>query len=260
MNHGASITFAGVRSRYPGSEIDAVGGVDLTVDAGSFITFVGPSGCGKTTLLRTVNRLAPITGGRIEIDGIDTATLDPVAMRRSIGYAIQAIGLFPHMSVGENVAVVPTLARWTRSEISSRVDEMLELVRLDPARYRNRRPSQLSGGEAQRVGVARALAARPRTLLMDEPFGALDAIVRRELQAELKQIVASVGTTTLFVTHDVGESLRLADRIVVLKDGTIEQSGTPLEILAHPRTPFVRELFAEDPAVARLRDAARTNA
>jgi osmoprotectant transport system ATP-binding protein len=257
MTQGASVVFSGVRARYPDADHDAVAGIDLTVDAGTFVAFVGPSGCGKTTLLRTVNRLAPLTGGRIDLDGIDTATLDPVAMRRSIGYAIQAIGLFAHMSVAQNIAVVPTLLGWNAATIDARVDEMLALVRLDPARYRSRRPAALSGGEAQRVGVARALAARPRVLLMDEPFGALDAIVRRELQDELANIVSSIGTTTLFVTHDVNESLRLANRIVVLNRGTIEQVGSPLEILSNPQTPFVRELFADDPAIARLRDEAR---
>ncbi len=258
MTHGAKLAFFGVTSRYEGADTDAVYDVDLTVDAGSFLVLVGPSGCGKTTLLRTVNRLAPLTGGRIEIDGVDTATLDPVTLRRSIGYAIQAIGLFTHMSVSENIAVVPTLLGWDRPRIAARIDEMLALVRLEPARYRDRRPAQLSGGEAQRIGVARALAAHPRVLLMDEPFGALDAIVRRELQDELSHIVKTVGTTTLFVAHDVDESLRLADRIVVLNRGAIEQAASPLEILSHPQTPFVRALYAGDPAIARLRDEART--
>ncbi len=257
MTHGARLAFFGVGSRYEGADPDAIHDINLTVESGALVVLVGPSGCGKTTLLRTVNRLAPITAGRIEIDGVDTASLEPVAMRRSIGYAIQAIGLFAHMSVGENVAVVPSLLRWDRARIDARVDEMLALVRLDPARYRHRRPSQLSGGEAQRVGVARALAAEPRVLLMDEPFGALDAIVRRELQSELAQIVKSVGTTTLFVTHDVDESLRLADRIVVLHRGAIEQDASPLDILSHPKTAFVRDLFADDPAIANLRELAR---
>jgi len=258
VTHGATVRFARVHARYPGADRDAVRGVDLDVAGGSFTVLVGPSGCGKTTLLRTVNRLAPISQGHIEIDGVDTATLEPVSMRRTIGYAIQAIGLFPHLSVAENVAVVPELLRWERARTDERVDEMLALVRLEPSRYRSRRPSELSGGEAQRVGVARALAANPRVLLMDEPFGALDAIVRRELQHELLEIVRAVGTTTLFVTHDVNESLRLADTIVVLNNGEIEQAASPFEILARPSTPFVRELFADDTAIARLRESART--
>lgn len=256
--NGAAIAFEGVSARYPGADRDAVSNVDLTIAPGEFITLVGPSGCGKTTLLRTVNRLAPLTAGRIMFDDTDLATLDPIEVRRSIGYAIQATGLFPHMSVAENIAVVPTLLGWDRAAIAARVDEMLELVRLDPARYRSRRPRQLSGGEAQRIGVARALAARPRALLMDEPFGALDAIVRRQLQTELLQIVRSVGSTTLFVTHDVNESLHLADRIVVLEAGHIEQVAPPLEILRKPATPFVAQLFAADEAIAKLRREAGT--
>lgn len=255
---GASIRFEDVSARYPGADRDAVSNIDLEVRPGEFITLVGPSGCGKTTLLRTVNRLAPLSAGRILFDGTDLATLDPIAVRRSIGYAIQATGLFPHMSVSQNIAVVPALLGWKHAEVAARVDEMLELVRLDPTRYRDRRPRQLSGGEAQRVGVARALAARPRALLMDEPFGALDAIVRRELQAELTEIVRRVGSTTIFVTHDVNESLHLADRIVVLKAGIIEQIATPLEILRNPATPFVARLFASDETIAELRREARS--
>lgn len=255
---GAAITFEGVYARYPGADRDAVRNIELDIAPGEFVTLVGPSGCGKTTLLRTVNRLAPLTAGRILFDGTDLATLDPVVVRRSIGYAIQATGLFPHMTVAENIAVVPSLLGWERAEIDARVDEMLELVRLPPARYKNRRPRALSGGEAQRVGVARALAARPRALLMDEPFGALDSIVRRELQTELLQIVRSVGSTTLFVTHDVNESLHLGDRIVVLAAGAIEQVAPPLEILRRPATPFVQALFAADETIAHLRREART--
>ena len=250
---GAAIRFEDVTARYSGSDRNAVDRVTLDIVPGEFVTLVGPSGCGKTTLLRTVNRLAPLTGGRFLLDGTDLATLDAITVRRSIGYAIQATGLFPHMSVAQNIAVVPSLLNWNKPEIDARVDEMLELVRLDPKRYRDRRPRELSGGEAQRVGVARALAARPRALLMDEPFGALDAIVRRELQNELLEIVRAVGTTTLFVTHDVNESLLLADRIVVLDAGRIEQVATPLEILEHPETSFVAELFAPDEAIAELR-------
>jgi osmoprotectant transport system ATP-binding protein len=253
---GASISFRHVSARYPDADRDAVTDINLDVGAGEFITLVGPSGCGKTTLLRTVNRLAPLTNGTILLDETDLASLDPIAVRRSIGYAIQATGLFPHMNVEQNIGIVPSLLGWPRAEIDARVDEMLELVRLDPARYRNRRPRELSGGEAQRVGVARALAARPRALLMDEPFAALDAIVRRQLQAELLQIVRDVGSTTIFVTHDVNESLHLSDRIVVLNAGHIEQVAQPLEILREPATPFVAELFAPDEAIAQLRNNA----
>lgn len=253
---GASLRFEAVSARYPGADRDAISGIDLEIAAGEFVTLVGPSGCGKTTLLRTVNRLAPLTAGRILIDGSDSMAIDAVELRRTIGYAIQATGLFAHMSVARNIGVVPSLLRWSKAEIDERVDAMLELVRLDPVRYRDRRPRELSGGEAQRVGVARALAAGPRILLMDEPFGALDAIVRRTLQSELLEIVRTVGSTTLFVTHDVNESLHLADRIVVLHAGSIEQVGTPIEILRNPRTSFVEQLFAPDEAIAELRNEA----
>jgi osmoprotectant transport system ATP-binding protein len=171
-----------------------------------------------------------------------SAEFEPVELRRSIGYAIQAVGLFAHMTVAQNVAVVPSLLGWTRADIAARVDELLELVGLEPARYRDRRPRELSGGEAQRVGVARAIAARPRALLMDEPFGAVDALVRTSLQRELARIVRELGTTTLFVTHDFDEALKLADRIVVMRGGRLEQAATPGELLAEPATPYVREL------------------
>ena len=230
--NGVEIRFENVAARYPGSDRDAVSGVNLRIGAGEFVCLVGPSGCGKTTLLRTVNRLAPISRGSIFFDGADVAQTDPIALRRNIGYAIQATGLFPHLTVAQNIAVVPSLLGWDRATIDARTDEMLTLVRLDPERYRNRRPNQLSGGEAQRVGVARALAGRPKALLMDEPFGALDAIVRRKLQEELAHIVRSVGSTTLFVTHDVDESLALADRIVVLDGGRITEAGSHHDLLA----------------------------
>ncbi len=253
---GSSIQFKRVGARYPHADRDAVNDINLEIDAGEFVTLVGPSGCGKTTLLRTVNRLVPLTTGTILLDGTDIAALDPIAVRRSIGYAIQATGLFPHMNVAQNIGVVPSLLRWPRADVDARVDEMLELVRLDASRYRSRRPRELSGGEAQRVGVARALAARPRALLMDEPFGALDAIVRRDLQTELLRIVRDVGSTTIFVTHDVNESLHLADRVVVLNGGHIEQVATPIGILREPATPFVAQLFAPDDVIARLRSNA----
>jgi osmoprotectant transport system ATP-binding protein len=256
LKRGAAVELRDVTVHYAESDRDSVSQLSLQIDAGAFIALLGPSGCGKTTLLRTINRLVPIRSGSIAIDGNDIASLDPVEMRRNIGYAIQAVGLFSHLSVGENVAVVPELLKWSRGEIDTRVDEVLELVRLDPKRYRSRRPRELSGGEAQRVGVARALAARPQLLLMDEPFGALDAIVRHELQHELMDIVRTLGTTTVFVTHDIEEALLLADRVVVMREGRIEQVGTPLDILASPATPFVHELFAANERIAQLRERA----
>ena len=252
MKNGASVVLRDVAVRYRGGDRDAVAGVDLDVPAGAFVVLLGPSGCGKSTLLRTINRLVTPSRGRIELDGVDVGASDPQTLRRGIGYVIQAVGLFPHLTIAQNVAIVPQLLDWPASEISARVDELLALVRLEPARYRDRLPRELSGGEQQRVGVARALAARPRVLLMDEPFGAVDAIVRTALQDETRRIHAALGTTIVFVTHDVDEALRLADRIVVMKDGRIEQDDTPLQILAKPATPYVAELLDAHDAVRRL--------
>lgn len=259
---GAALRFSRVTVRYPGADHDAVSEVSLDVAPGEFVALVGPSGCGKSTLLRTVNRLVPLQAGEIAIDGTSIAALDPVALRRTIGYAIQAVGLFSHMTVAENIAIVPTLLGWNRARIAERVVTLLNLVRLDPARYHDRRPRELSGGEAQRVGVARAIAAEPRVLLMDEPFGALDAIVRHELQLELLNIVRELDTTTLFVTHDIDEALRLARRIAVMRDGKLQQFARPLELLVRPANDFVATLVRSDDAVRRLtmmtaRDAAR---
>lgn len=239
----AAVTFDNVVVRYPGADRNAVGGVSFDVSTGEVVVVLGPSGCGKSTLLRTVNGLVRPNDGRVFVEGIDVSHTDDVALRRTIGYAIQAVGLFTHMTVAQNVAIVPSLLRWQKRRIDDRVTSLLELVHLDPARYRNRRPRELSGGEAQRVGVARALAAEPKVLLMDEPFGAVDAIVRAQLQRELARIVAELRTTTLFVTHDVGEAKRLADRIVVMRDGHVEQIGLPQQLLDLPATPFVRDLM-----------------
>jgi osmoprotectant transport system ATP-binding protein len=208
-----------------------------------------------------VNALVVPQSGRVLVDGKDTATFDPTALRRNIGYVIQAVGLFAHMTVAENVAVVPSLLHWDRTRAQARVDELLTLVGLDPAVYRGRYPRELSGGEQQRVGVARAIAAQPPVLLMDEPFGAVDAIVRESLQNEMLNIVRTLRTTVLFVTHDVDEALRLADRIVVMREGRVEQYDVPLQILTNPATPFVAELLDAKDTLRRLslmkaRDAA----
>ncbi|TAM73532.1 ABC transporter ATP-binding protein [bacterium] len=248
----ASIRFAGVRVAYPGAARPAVDGVTLAIPSACLAVLLGPSGCGKTTLLRTINRLQPIDGGRIEIDGRDTAGLDPIALRRRIGYVIQAVGLFPHLTVAQNVAVVPNLLGWDSQRVSERVDTLLAQVSLDPQSFRDRYPSQLSGGQQQRVGIARALAAEPSILLMDEPFGSVDAIVRASLQKETLALQRRTGATILFVTHDVEEALSLADMLVVMRDGHFEQTGTPAEILTHPATPFVAELVDADDALRRL--------
>ena len=249
---GATLHLSGVTVRYPDADRDSISDIDLDVGAGEFLVLLGPSGGGKSTLLRTINRLIPLERGRITIDGKDTATLDPVELRRTIGYSIQAVGLFPHMTVAGNIGLVPSLLGWPRERIDARVDELLRLVRLDPQRYSTRRPAELSGGEAQRVGVARSIAADPRVLLMDEPFGALDVIVRAQLQDELLNIVHSMETTTIFVTHDVDEALRLADRIAVIFNGRIEQVARPLDMLLRPATPYVAELLRTEDVVRRL--------
>jgi osmoprotectant transport system ATP-binding protein len=257
MSGGASIRFQHASVRYDGNQRSAIDDISLEVEPGELVVLLGPSGCGKSTLLRTVNRLVPLTSGAVLFDGQNVDAIDEVTLRRGIGYAIQAVGLFSHMTVGENIAIVPNLLGWSRERIVARVDALLELIHLDPGEYRNRRPRELSGGEAQRVGVARAIAAEPRALLMDEPFGAVDAIVRADLQREVARIVREAGSTTLFVTHDVDEALRLADRIVVMKNGHVEQAAAPREMLAHPATPYVRELLGADLLYATQRAALR---
>jgi osmoprotectant transport system ATP-binding protein len=245
-----AIRFENVRVAY--GERRAVDDVSLAVAQGSLTVLLGPSGSGKSTLLRTVNRLVEPEQGRVEVDGRDVRDLPEVDLRRGIGYVIQAVGLFPHLTVAQNIGVVPNLLRWDAARIAARVDELLDLMRLEPARYRARRPRELSGGEAQRVGVARALAAEPRVLLMDEPFGALDPVVRTTLQDETLRIQRTLGTTFLFVTHDVEEALRIADRIVVMRDGRVLQDDTPLRILAHPADDFVAALTGSRDAVRKL--------
>ncbi|MFZ1123810.1 MAG: ABC transporter ATP-binding protein [Candidatus Baltobacteraceae bacterium] len=249
---GATVRIRDVCVRYPGADRNSVDGASLEVPAGELAVLLGPSGCGKSTLLRTVNRLVVPARGTVEVDGKDVARAAPEALRRGIGYVIQAVGLFPHLTVARNVAVVPELLGWEGARIAQRVDELLGLVQLEPERYRDRFPHELSGGEQQRVGVARALAAEPRVLLMDEPFGAVDALVRLALQDETLAIHRALGTTILFVTHDVDEALRIADRIVVMQAGRIVQADTPLRILARPATPYVEQLLDARDAVRRL--------
>ncbi len=249
---GAPVAIRAVAITYPGADRRAVDDVTLEVAGGELVVLLGPSGCGKSTLLRTINRLVVPDFGSIDVDGRDVAAASPQRLRRGIGYVIQAVGLFPHMSVGRNIGIVPGLLGWDRARIDARIDELLALVDLDPQRYRSRLPRELSGGEAQRVGVARALAAQPRVLLMDEPFGAVDAIVRAALQDETVRIHRALGTTIFFVTHDVDEALRIADRIVVMQAGRIVQADTPLRVLARPATRYVEELLDTHDAVRRL--------
>jgi osmoprotectant transport system ATP-binding protein len=232
---GAEIQLENVTKRYPGSREPAVSDVTMTIPAGKIVILVGPSGCGKTTTMRMINRLIEPSSGRITIGGEDTLRLNADELRRKIGYAIQQAGLFPHFTVGQNIAVVPGLLGWDRRRIDERVDEMMDLVGLDPAEFRGRYPRQLSGGQQQRVGVARALAADPPVLLMDEPFGAVDPITRGNLQDELLRLQAELHKTIVFVTHDFDEAVKLGDKIAVLGDrSTILQYDTPEAILANP--------------------------
>jgi osmoprotectant transport system ATP-binding protein len=231
----------------------AVHELSLDVQRGELCVLVGPSGCGKTTTMKMVNRLIEASSGRVLLDGDDVATIDPVQLRRRIGYVIQQVGLFPHQTVRTNVATVPSLLGWDRKRSKARVDELLELVGLDPATFAGRYPSQLSGGQRQRVGVARALAADPLVLLMDEPFSAVDPVARERLQTEFHRLQRELGTTVVFVTHDVDEAVRLGDRIAVLRQGGhLEQYDDPATLLGAPATPFVADFVGADRAVKRL--------
>jgi osmoprotectant transport system ATP-binding protein len=221
----------------------AVAGLSLTVAEGELLVLLGGSGCGKTTTLRMVNRLTEPTSGQVLVDGADTAALAPHELRRRIGYAFQRVGLFPHMTVAENVGVTPSLLGWDAPRIRRRVDELLELVELDPATMRDRRPDELSGGQQQRVGVARALAAEPRLMLLDEPFGALDPLTRDRIQQSFRRIREALHLTAIFVTHDMGEALVLGDRIAVMDAGRLLQVGTPHELLTSPADDTVRQLM-----------------
>jgi osmoprotectant transport system ATP-binding protein len=248
-----AVRFDRVVKNFDGARRPAVDGVSLDVAPGSFVVFLGASGSGKTTLLRTVNRLLTPSGGAVFVNGADVGAADPVQLRRGIGYVIQNVGLFGHMTVAENVAIVPGLLGWDAARIRARVDALLELVHLPADEYRTRRPRALSGGQQQRVGLARALAADPVILLMDEPFGAVDAIERAHLQDEIAALHARLRKTVLFVTHDVDEAFRLADVIVIMRDGRVEQCAVPNEILERPATPFVAELVGARDIVRRMR-------
>ena len=228
--------------RFVGAERDAVHDLNLQVNEGELLVLIGESGCGKTTTLNMINRLTEPTAGSIRIGNEDAHTRDPVELRRSMGFVFQAVGLFPHLTVEENIAITPRLLKWPADKITARVEQLFELVRLDAAIYRARFPRELSGGQRQRVGLARALAARPRIMLMDEPFGALDPLTRDDLSADYRAIHDRLGLTTILVTHDMTEAFMLANRVAVMRDGELVQQGTPHQLLAEPADDFVRTL------------------
>lgn len=239
------VLFEQVRKVYEDGTV-AVDDLDLEIAKGEIAVLIGPSGCGKTTSLKMVNRLEALTSGTITVDGRNINDVDPVKLRRNIGYVVQEVALMPHMSVAENIGTVPRLLGWDHKRISKRVDELLALAKLEPGKYRYRFPDQLSGGQKQRIGVLRALAVDPELILMDEPFGALDPISRENLQNELLELQKVVKKTIIFVTHDMDEALRMANRVVIMRRGRIEQMGTPDEIQENPKNDFIRNFIGED--------------
>ena len=246
------IEIAGLTKRFPGAAHPAVDRLTLAVPEGAVCVLIGPSGCGKTTTMRIINRMIEPDAGTVVVNGRNVMDVDPVTLRRHIGYVIQQIGLFPHWSIADNVATVPKLLGWDERRIAARVDELLALVGMDPAIYRNRFPRELSGGQKQRIGVARALAADPPVMLMDEPFGAIDPITRTHLQDEFLRILHDLRKTIVFVTHDIDEAIRMGDRIAILKDGALVQYDTPEAILAAPADAFVEAFVGADRALKRL--------
>lgn len=246
------IRLENVSKLFAGIARPAVDSLDLSVPEGRTCVLIGPSGCGKTTTMRMVNRLIEPSSGRIIVEGEDVTQADPVLLRRRIGYVIQQVGLFPHMTIAENVATVPRLLGWPAEKIKSRSEEMLALVGLEPAQFLSRYPRHLSGGQRQRVGVARALAADPPVMLMDEPFGAVDPVVRGRLQEEFVAILRRLKKTVIFVTHDIDEAIRMGDVVAIMKDGRLVQYDTPDRLLAAPADAFVADFVGADAALRRL--------
>lgn len=246
------ITLDRLTKKFGTGEQYAVDGLSLTVKAGEICVLIGPSGCGKTTTMRMINRMVEPDSGRIEVGGRDVTKIDAVELRRSIGYVIQQVGLFPHMTIGENIATVPRLLGWDAPRIAKRVDDLLALVHMEPGLYRDRFPRELSGGQKQRIGVARALAADPPVMLMDEPFGAIDPITRASLQDEFLRILRELGKTIVFVTHDIDEAIRMGSRIAILRAGKVVQYDTPERILAQPADAFVEAFVGGDRSLKRL--------
>lgn len=248
----SAIRFDQVSLQFPGASRPAVERCSCDIRSGKLVVILGPSGCGKTTLLKMVNRLYEPTAGHIYIDGTEIHQFKATALRQRIGYVIQQSGLFPHMTVAQNIAVVPKLLGWSRPTIQARIDELLTLVELPPPEYRHRYPAQLSGGQQQRIGLARALAGDPQVMLMDEPFGAIDAITRTSLQDEILRLQRQLQKTILFVSHDVEEALRLADYLLIMQKGQIVQYDTPFNVLTKPASPFVYSLMGADDRVRQL--------
>lgn len=249
----ATLEFRDATKQYAGRDRPAVDQLSLTVPAGEICVLVGPSGCGKTTAMRMVNRMIEITGGDILLDGQSVRGRAPAELRRQIGYVIQQVGLFPHQTIGENIATVPRLLGWQKPRITARVEELLDLVGLDAGEYRDRYPAQLSGGQRQRVGVARALAVDPPLMLMDEPFGAIDPINRGRLQNQFLRLQAQIRKTVVFVTHDIDEALKMGDRIAVMKEGgVLAQYATPRELLESPADEFVESFVGSDRGLKAL--------
>ena len=241
-----------ITKRFAGASRPAVDALSLTIPAGEVCVLIGPSGCGKTTTMRMINRMLEPDAGRIRVAGRDVMAQDAVALRRSVGYVIQHVGLFPHWTIADNVATVPRLLGWDDARTTRRVDELMALVGMDPALYRGRFPRELSGGQKQRIGVARALAADPPVMLMDEPFGAIDPITRKHLQDELLKILQALKKTIVFVTHDIDEALKVGDRIAILRDGALVQYDTPQALLTRPADAFVEAFVGADRALKRL--------
>ena len=246
------IKFENVTKIYPNTKNLVVNNLTLHIEEGEICVLVGPSGCGKTTTMKMVNRLIEPTSGNIYINGENIMNQNPVELRRSIGYVIQNVGLFPHMTIAENIATVPKEKKWDKERIDKRVDELLKLMELNPEIYGNRKPSDLSGGQKQRVGVARALAANPPVMLMDEPFGALDPITRSKLQNEFLRLQEKLRKTVIFVSHDIDEAIKMGDKIVVVRNEKIVQQGPPDDILSNPADEFVENLIGGNRSIKRL--------
>lgn len=237
------IEFINVGMTYPCGNV-GLKNINLTINESEVTVFIGPSGSGKTTLLKMINRLEDNTTGEVKINGKNVKEYDIHKMRWDIGYALQQVALFPHMNVEENIAIVPELKKWKKEKINARIDELLNMVGLEPKKYRKRNPSELSGGEAQRVGIARALAADPKIILMDEPFSALDPITRASLQEDVKKLQKQINKTIVFVTHDIEEAFLLGDKICIIQDGELIQSGTKQEIISNPKNDFVKKFIS----------------